>query len=302
MTSQPDLALPGVTPDQPVPGEPAAVHVPPGSVRVVITPPRRVPLPNVRRLFEAREVLFRFAGRDITLRYRQTALGAIWVIVQPLLGAGVLSFVFDRVAKLSTNGVPPLLYTFAGMLAWNAFQGVVSRGTASLISNASLVAKVYFPRMLIPLATAGSTICDFFVALAFFGVLLGVYGVAPTAAFALAPVWLLLTLCFAAGIALVTSSLMVSFRDIGYVVPFALQLLLYASPVAYAVGAIPARYRIFYDINPLTWLLDDMRWSVVHQPRPSGLYLLLSIVVPLAVLFVGSLVFEKRERGFADFI
>jgi lipopolysaccharide transport system permease protein len=269
---------------------------------VVITPPPRVPLPQIRHLFESREVLFRFAERDITLRYRQTALGIVWVVLQPLLGAGVLSFVFGSVAKLPSGGIPPLLYTFVGLMAWNAFNGVVSRGSGSLIGNAGLVSKIYFPRMLIPISTIGSTICDFFVSFIFLGVLLGVYGVAPGPAILLAPIWLLLILCLAAGVALVTSSLMVSFRDVSYVVPFILQILLYASPVAYSIGSIPEKYRIFYQINPLTWLLSDVRWSLVHQPRPDGLDLILSVVVPLAVLFIGSLVFEKRERGFADFI
>jgi homopolymeric O-antigen transport system permease protein len=276
--------------------------VPASSQRIVITPPRRVPLPKIGHLIESREVLFRFAHRDITLRYRQTALGVLWVVLQPLLGAGVLSFVFGGVAKLPTGGIPPLLYTFAGLVAWNAFSGVVGRGSTSLISNAGLVSKVYFPRMLIPISTAGSTICDFLVSFGFLGVLLAVYGIAPGPAMVLTPLWLVLILCFASGIALITSSLMVSFRDVAYVVPFALQILLYASPVAYSTGAIPHKYAVFFQINPLTWLLNDVRWSLVNQPRPGGLYLLLSVVVPVAILLVGSLVFEKRERGFADFI
>lgn len=280
----------------------SSTPAPSAGQRIVITPPRRVPLPQLAHLIEAREVLFRFAHRDITLRYRQTALGVVWVVLQPLLGAGVLSIVFGGVAKLPTGGVPPLLYTFAGLVAWNAFSGVVNRGSTSLISNAGLVSKVYFPRMLIPISTAGSAICDFMVSFAFLGVLLGIYGVTPGPAIVLTPVWLLLVLCLAAGLALITSSLMVSFRDINYIVPFLLQILLYASPVAYSTGAIPHKYALFFEVNPLTWLLGDMRWSLINQPRPGGQFLVLSVVVPLLVLLIGSLVFEKRERGFADFI
>jgi len=270
--------------------------------RLVITPPRSLSLPNFRELIEAREVFNRFAQRDITLRYRQTALGVAWVVLQPLLGAGILSFVFGRVAKLPTGGIPPLLYTFAGLIAWTAFSNVVNRGSTSLIGNSSLVSRVYFPRMVIPISTAGSTVCDFAVSTVFLGIMLGVYGVAPGAAIALTPLWLLLVLCLAAGVALIASSLMVSYRDIGYIVPFLLQILMFASPVAYSVGALPAKYHIFFEVNPITWLLADMRWSLLGQPRPGVMFLALSAVVPLLALLVGAMVFEKRERGFADFI
>lgn len=259
-------------------------------------------MPQLDHLWEAREVLFRFAARDVTLRYRQTALGVVWVVLQPLLAAGVLSFVFGNVAHLSSNGVPPLLFTFAGLLVFNLVNTILTRGTNSLVQNAQLVSKVFFPRMLVPLATAGSAMLDFCVSLAFLGVLLAVHGVHPGPAVAFVPAWLLLTVCLASGIALVTSALMVSYRDVQYVVPFLLQVALYASPVAYAVGKVPANYRIFYDVNPLTWLLADMRWSVLHQHRPSLTILVLSVVVPLAVLVAGALVFEHRERGFADVI
>jgi lipopolysaccharide transport system permease protein len=271
-------------------------------VRIVINPPRRWALPDVGRLWEAREVLVRFAGRDITLRYRQTALGVIWVVLQPLLAAGVLTFVFSSVAKLPSGGVPPILYTFAGLLLFNLMNSVISRGSLSLVSNSSLVSKVYFPRLLVPLSTAGSALLDFVVSLGFMAVLLAIYGVVPGFSVVLVPVWLLLTVCLAAGIAFVASALTVSYRDVQYIIPFVLQIILYASPVAYSIGKISPHYRLIYDLNPMTWLLDDIRWSVLHQPEPSTTILALSVGVPLAVLFIGSFVFQQMERGFADII
>ncbi|HYA44124.1 MAG TPA: ABC transporter permease [Acidimicrobiales bacterium] len=272
-------------------------------LRIVITPPVRWSLPSFGRLWEAREVLARFAARDITLRYRQTALGVLWVVLQPLLAAGVLSFVFGNVAKLPSGGVPSIVYTFAGLLLFNLMNTVITRGSMSLVGNSSLVSKLYFPRLLIPLSTAGSALMDFVVSLAFMSVLFGIYGIGlPGPAVVLVPVWVVLTICLAEGIAFVTSALMVSYRDVGYMVPFLLQVMLYASPVAYSLGKIPAHYRIFYDINPMTWLLADIRWSLLHQPQPSVGILLLSVVVPLAVLMVGSFVFQQLERGFADVI
>jgi lipopolysaccharide transport system permease protein len=271
-------------------------------VRIVITAPSRWALPSIPRLWEAREVLVRFSVRDITLRYRQTALGVVWVILQPLLAAGVLTFVFSKVAKLPSGGVPPLVYTFAGLLIFNLMNSIISRGSNSLVQNSSLVSKVYFPRLLVPLSTAGSALMDFTVSLIFMGVLLAVYGVSPGLAVVLLPVWVVLTVCLAAGIAFIASALTVSYRDVQYVIPFLLQIILYGSPVAYSLGKVSPHYRIIYDLNPMTWLLDDMRWSLLHQPEPSVVLLALSVVFPLAVLLFGSFVFQQRERGFADVI
>jgi lipopolysaccharide transport system permease protein len=246
--------------------------------------------------------LLRFAARDITLRYRQTALGLIWVILQPLLGAGVLTFVFSSVAKLPSGGVPPIVYTFAGLLIFNLMSSVITRGSNSLVANAGLVSKVFFPRLLVPLSTVGSALLDFVVSLAFMAILLAIYGVTPGFAVVLVPVWLLLTVCLAAGVVFVTSALTVHYRDVAYVTPFLLQILLYGSPVAYSLGKISPHYRIIYDLNPMTWLLDDIRWSLLHQPMPSAIILALSVALPLTVLLGGSIVFQKMERGFADFI
>jgi lipopolysaccharide transport system permease protein len=271
-------------------------------IRIVITPPRRWALPSAGRLWEGREILLRFAARDITLRYRQTALGVIWVILQPLLAAGVLTFVFSSVAKLPSGGVPPILYTFAGMLVFNLVSSVISRGSGSLVANSALVSKVFFPRLLVPLSTAGSALLDFIVSLGFMAILLAIYGVLPGVAVFLVPVWMVLAISLAAGVAFVTSALTVNYRDVAYVTPFLLQIMLYASPVAYSLGKISPHYRIIYDLNPMTWLLEDIRWSLLHQPRPSGIILALSVALPLCLLLLGSLIFQKMERGFADVI
>ncbi|MBO0882677.1 MAG: ABC transporter permease, partial [Mycobacterium sp.] len=142
------------------------------SAPIIITPPKRFRLPALGSLWEAREVLIRFGVRDITLRYRQTALGVAWVILQPLMTAGVFTLVFGKVAKLPTGGVPYFVFSFAGMLAWNVFSGVTSRAAPALVSNASLVSKVFFPRILVPLSTAYSVLVDFAVSLVFMSALL----------------------------------------------------------------------------------------------------------------------------------
>ncbi len=269
---------------------------------IVITPPGRCALPKVAQLWEGREVLYRFGARDVTLRYRQTLLGVVWVVLQPLLTAAIFTLVFNRVAHLKSSGVPYLVFVFTGLLAWNLFNGIITRAASSLVSNRDLVSKVFFPRMLVPLATAYSTIVDFVVSLVFMFVLLAIYGVNPGFGALLFPVWTLMVILLAAGVGLVASALMVRYRDVAYVVPFALQFLLYASPIAYSISAVPSKYRVIYDINPLTWLLQEFQWSFARQAAPPLWEIVLSIVVPIVVFVGGAIVFEQMERGFADVI
>jgi lipopolysaccharide transport system permease protein len=268
----------------------------------VITPPGRFSVPKVSELWEAREVLYRFGARDVTLRYRQTMLGAVWVILQPLLTALIFALVFGKVAKLPSGGVSYLVFAFVGLLAWNLFSGIITRAQASLVSNRDLVSRVFFPRMLVPLATVYSCIVDFAVSLVFLIFLLVINGITPGPAVILSPIWFVMVILLAAGTGLVTSALTVRYRDVNYVVPFALQFLLYASPVAYAASVAPAKYQWIYTINPLTWLLEEFRWSFINQPAPPAWQIVLSIVVPIMVFVGGSIIFEQMERSFADHI
>jgi lipopolysaccharide transport system permease protein len=270
--------------------------------RIVITPPGRFSLPKVADLWEAREVLYRFGARDVTLRYRQTALGVVWVVLQPLLTALIFVLVFGKVAHLSFGGEPPMVFIFVGLLAWNLFSGIIPRAQGSLVANRDLVSKVFFPRMLVPLAVVYSCLIDFLVSAAFLVVLLVVYGVNPGFAAVMVPVWTLMVILLASGIGLVTSALTVRYRDVNYFVPFILQFLLYASPIAYSIANVPAKYRFIYDMNPLTWLLQEFQWSLVRQPLPHLWEIAASIIVPVAVFVGGAIIFEQMERGFADVI
>jgi len=226
------------------------------------------------------------------------ALGVIWVVLPALAGCRCADLRLQQRCQAAQRRVPPILYTFAGMLVFNLTSSVVTRGSLSLVANASLVSKVFFPRLLVPLSTAGSALLDFVVSLGFMAILLAIYGVLPGLAVVLVPVWLFLTLCLAAGVAFVTSALTVNYRDVQYVTPFLLQITLYASPVAYSLGKISPHYRIIYDLNPMTWLLGDMRWSVLHQPMPSPIILALFRGRTTGRPAGGSLVFQKMERGF----
>ncbi|MCU1459947.1 MAG: transporter permease [Acidimicrobiales bacterium] len=266
--------------------------------------PRRTWLPrNPRELWEFRSLLTRLAARDVTLRYRQTALGVTWVVLQPLLGAGILAFVFGRVAKLpGPRGVPYFVFSLTGMVAWTAFSQVATRASTSLVSNAQLVSKVFFPRLLLPLSTVLSTLIDVVVSLALLGALLVAYGVPLRSSILLLPVWIVLIISAALGIGMAAGAMMVRYRDVQYLLPVAVQFLLYASPVAYALRAVPLGARGVYEANPLTGLLEGVRWSVLNSPRPSAGLVAYAASASILLLLAGLLFFNRVERQFADVI
>ena len=257
---------------------------------------------RVRELWESRFLLMRLARRDLTLRYRQTALGVTWVVLQPLLAAGVLSFVFGRVAKLSGEGVPYFALTMSGYVGWSCFATIVSKASGSILSNAGMISKVFFPRLLLPLSTVVSTMVDVAVAVALlFGVLV-VTGVGISIKIAFIVPMLLCFALLAFGIGAAMSALAVPYRDINYVLPVMLSLLLYGSPVAYGLSNIPESIRRFIDFNPLVGLLEGMRWATLPGRAFPGSALIRSAVGGLVILVLGLLIFERVERDFADVI
>ena len=257
---------------------------------------------NLRELWQFRDLLLTLAQRDVKLRYRQTALGALWVLLQPLMAAGIFSFVFGKVAKLPSDGLPYFVFAYAGLLGWNAFSSTLTKASGCLLQNANLVSKVYFPRLVLPLSVVFSTLIDFAVALGLMVVLMAVYHVAPTAALLLLPVWLALIVLLAVGVGLYASALTVTYRDVQYVLPVITQFLLYASPVAYAVSAVPAHLRLVYFINPLSGLLEAFRWSLLGTGHLDARIVAYSVLVTLLVFAGGALSFKKMERKFADVI
>jgi lipopolysaccharide transport system permease protein len=269
---------------------------------VVIEPPRRLNLPRWTDLWHSREVVTRLAQRDIIVRYRQTIVGVAWVIIQPVMAAGVFTLVFGAVANLSSDGLPYFLFSLAGMLAWNLFNGALSRAGGSLVANQALVSKVFFPRILVPISTIASVLVDFVVGLALAIVLLFVYRVNPGWPILLLPVWAVLITMFGLGFGLAASALMVKYRDVSYVLPWILQILLYASPVAYALSAAPERLRWIFEINPITWYLQAFRWSLVGTEVPPMWQIIGLVAAAFIVMFGGVIYFQSNEREFADII
>ena len=257
---------------------------------------------DLRELWQFRDLLFSLTDRDLKLRYKQTALGVIWVILQPLMAAGVFSFVFGSVAKLPSGGLPYLVFSFAGLLGWNYFSGILGKTSGCLLGNSHLISKVFFPRLILPLSGIGSSLVDFAVAAGMMAVLLVAYHISPTPMLLLFPVWMLVLTAIAMGIGLCCAGLAVTYRDIGYILPVFTQLLLYASPVAYSVTAVPERLRWVYYLNPLTPPLEAIRASLLGTPFPSFQPLLLSSLFAAAILLAGLYCFKRMERQFADVI
>ena len=268
----------------------------------VIRPPGRLNMPNWADLWRAREVLLRFAQRDLILRYRQTAVGVAWVVIQPLVAAGIFAIVFGRVANISSGTVPYFIFSLAGMLAWGLFSGAATRASGSLVANQALVSKVFFPRLVVPLSTLVSVTVDFAVGLVTALVLLVVVGIGVGLPLLLLPVWTVLALVLGGGFGIAASALMVKYRDIAYLLPWLFQVLLYASPVGYPLSAVPASVRPFFDVNPVTWLLEAFRWSLLGTPAPPVWQLVSLPVAALVVLAGGLVVFQRLEREFADVI
>ncbi|HEY7091171.1 MAG TPA: ABC transporter permease, partial [Tepidisphaeraceae bacterium] len=218
---------------------------------------------DLPELWGFRELLFALAARDLRLRYKQTALGIIWVVLQPLLAAGVLSVVFGKVAKLSTDGAPPYLFAFAGMLGWNIFSGILTRAGQSLVGNSHLISKVFFPRIILPLSTVPSVLVDCAVSLVMIAIMMTFSGTAPRwGAILLLPVAMVILILLAVGGGLICGALAVQYRDVQYIIPVAMQILLLASPIAYSLSAVPeGNLRTLLRLNPLCAPLEAFQAS-----------------------------------------
>jgi len=269
---------------------------------LTIRPSRgRIPL-DLLELWHYRDLLVVLASRDLKLRYKQTALGIIWVILQPLMAAGVFSFVFGAVAKLPSGGIPYLVFSFAGLLGWNLFSSILTKISGCLTGNSQLISKVFFPRLILPLSNLGSCLVDFAVAAVMMAILLLVFRIAPSLSLLLFPIWMLILTAISLGIGLIAAALSVPYRDIQYILPVFTQILLYASPVAYSITAVPERVRWVYSLNPLSAPLEAMRASLLGTAFPSIQSLLISAVVAGFTFSAGVHCFKRMERQFADVI
>jgi lipopolysaccharide transport system permease protein len=258
------------------------------------------PLLNWREIALCSDLLVTLAGRDIRVRYKQTTVGILWVVLQPLIAALIFTFVFGLVARMPDDGRPPPPHAFSGLLAWNTFAGVLQRSSFALVSNAHLVTKVYFPREVLPLSTIVSTLIDFAVGMAVMIAMLASFGLWPGPGILLLPVWLVILVVQALGLGLAAGALMVRYRDIQHIIPVLLTLGLYASPVAWTATAIPGAYRLACALNPLSGPIEAFRWSLLGVGKLDGPALAYSVVMASLALWVGAATFRRTERRFAD--
>jgi lipopolysaccharide transport system permease protein len=255
---------------------------------------------DLAELWEYRDLLVILAGRDVKLRYKETALGIVWVVLQPMIAALIFAAVFGRFAGLPSDGNPYLLFVFAGLLPWNFISGAVQRASASLVGDARLISKVYFPRAIIPLSSAGAVLIDFAVTLLVMGVLMAAYRTPPTLRLLALPGFLLLALAIATGVGLWLSALNVRYRDFMYALPFVVQVWLYASPVAYATSLVPPRWRSLFNLNPAVGVIEGFRWSLLDKSALDARMLITAVAAALVLLVSGAYVFRRVERSFAD--
>lgn len=268
----------------------------------VIEPTRGWVPVRIGELWRYRELLYFLVWREVKVRYKQTAIGALWVLLQPLLTMLVYTVIFGRIAKLPSDGIPYPVLVFSGLVPWMLFVSGITESGASLVAGSNLITKVYFPRLLLPTAAVLTGLVDFLLA---FGLLIGfmaIYGLTPTIAVLALPLFVLLAVITAFSIGLWFSMLNVYYRDVKYTIPFVVQIWMLLTPVAYSSVAVPGKWRLVLGANPMTAVVEGFRWALLGKTPPSIAAVGLSVGV-IAVLLVGGLImFHRVERTFADVI
>lgn len=257
---------------------------------------------DLRELWSYRELIYFLTWRDIKVRYKQTALGIAWAVLQPLALMVVFTFIFGRLAKMPSEGIPYPLFAFAGLLPWQIFSKTLHETTASLVKDHRLVVKVYFPRVIIPFSATLATMVDFMIASSVLVVLMIVYGVTPGPALINLPFFVILMFVTALGMGLWLSALNVQYRDIGFILPFLTQFLLFITPVVYPSRLVPEKFKMIYALNPMVGVIEGFRWSLLGVGKGLSVVSLVSIVIAVGLFFGGMVWFRSKERGFVDIL
>jgi lipopolysaccharide transport system permease protein len=271
-------------------------------VRIVIHPGNQSITEAIQELWEYRDLLWMLTVRHISVRYKQTAIGVGWVLLQPIVAMVVFSVIFGKFAKLDSGTLPYPVFVYAALVLWTLFSEAVSRAGISLLVDEKLVTKVYFPRLVIPLSAVGSAWIDFVVSLFILLPLVWLYGLRPTWSLLLLPIAMLATMILASGVGLALAALNVRYRDFQYTVPFLLQVWLYASPVVYSTQIVPENIRPIYFLNPMAGLIELGRFAVSGQGHFNLTGLVLSGLSALLALGLGATIFRWVEHRFADYI
>lgn len=267
-----------------------------------IAPPKGWFTLNLRELWQSRELLYFFVWRDIKIRYKQTAIGAAWAVLQPFLTMLVFSLFFGILAKIPSHGLPYPIFYFSALLPWMYFSGALINATSVVVEQQRVITKVYFPRLVLPLSSVLSGLVDFAVGFVVFLGMMAYYRIVPGAAILLFPVFLLMAVLTALGVGLFLSALNAIYRDVRYVVPFLVQFWMFASPVAYPSSLVPERWRWLYGLNPMTGVIEGFRWALTGQGQPPGIMMAVSAVMVLLLVAAGAVYFQKMEGTIADVV
>ena len=257
---------------------------------------------RLHELWEYRELLLFLTWRDIKVRYKQTVFGAAWAIVQPVMSMGVFSIFFGRLAAMPSDGIPYPLFSFSALVPWTFFAGALSASSSSLVGSGGLLSKVYFPRLVIPVASVLVGLVDFALAFAVLVVLILWFGFVPSWHVVWLPFLLLLALATALGVGLWLSALNVQFRDVRYAIPFMLQIWMFATPIVYPSSLLKEPWRTLYGLNPMTGVVEGFRWALVGTNTAPGAMVGVSTVVAVVLLFSGAYYFKAMEKTFADLV
>lgn len=257
---------------------------------------------NTRELFKHRELLFFLTWRDIKVRYKQTVLGLAWVVLQPLAIAFTLSLFLGRLGKIPSDGLPYLVFAYTGMVLWQLFANAMTGSSDSLLANGQLITKVYFPRLIVPLSAVLASLLDFAISLFVLAIFLAYYRLTPTARLAIVPLLVLQTVVIAVGVGLWLAALNVKYRDVRYTLAFLVQFWFFATPIAYPTSVVPARWRVWYGLNPMVGVVEGFRWALRSTGSAPFLLLAVSSCVAAALFVSGLYYFRRMEDTFADFI
>jgi lipopolysaccharide transport system permease protein len=274
----------------------------PDSHETIIRPPRGWVSLELRDLWEYRELMFFFIWRDIKVRYKQTALGATWAIIQPFFTMVVFSIFFGWLARIPSDGVPYPVFAYTALVPWTYFANALAQASNSLVEHERMITKVYFPRLLIPMAPVLAGLVDFVIA---FGILIAImlwYGLVPASAIWTVPLFVLMAATTALSVSLWLAALNVQYRDVRYVVPFLIQFWLFATPIAYPSSLIPEQWRPLYGLNPMAGVVEGFRWALLGQAEAPNALLLVSVLTVVVVLIGGMYYFRRMEETFADVV
>jgi lipopolysaccharide transport system permease protein len=269
---------------------------------VLIRPNTGLPRLDVGEIWRSRELLYYLVVRELKIRYKQAAIGVAWAIVQPVLAVLIFAVIFGHFAKMPSGGAPYVVFAFTAVLPWTYFSEAVRRSTTGLVSDAELIRKVYFPRLIMPLATVVTPLVDFALGFVILLVLCAWHHVPLTPNLLFLPLFLVVAVALALSVGLWLGPISVRYRDVMHALPFVLQIWMYASPVAYPASIVPERWRLFYNLNPMVGVIEGFRWVILGSARPDATAMAASCVFIAACLAGGVVYFRKMERSFADII